>query len=271
MTTVLTRTLSWIQITDDKDGKIPIASEHEEELAALFGRMCSASVKQLLLDTVQAHPELIRSWYKNADTEVNMETVIREKMEKANLDIDNSTRLEVDLFALGASDGWWKDESKIEEIKTRLESREHNEALNNAVLQILEILHSTLQQTRSFLERGLFELAAHCFKLVIALYMDSRASKDALISEPEEVAFVDQLISVEGLFIHSVSISYAILPFLVPISSLEPISDPYFQSFSIAYSIGVVDDARLPLHRLAPNLAHESNINRLTKHLKLQH
>lgn len=137
-----------------------------------------------------------------------MEGAIREKIEKANLDIDNATRLDVDLFALGQQDAWWKDGSRIEEMKTRLESREHNEALNIAVQQLMAIFGSNLLQVQSFLDRGLFDLAAHCFKLLIALYMESRASKDGFINDPEEVAFVDFIISLDGAFVHGVSIPY---------------------------------------------------------------
>lgn len=173
--------------------------------------MSSASLKALLFDTVKSHPELIRKWYKNTDSEENMDAVIREKVEKANLEIENATRLDVDLFSLGQQDAWWKDASRIEEMKIRLESREHNEGLNVAVQQLMAVFGSNLLQTQAFLDRGLFELAAHCFKLIVALYMETRASKDGFINQPEEVAFVDFIIYIEGSFVHGVSIPYVLV------------------------------------------------------------
>lgn len=141
-----------------------------------------------------------------------MEMAVREKVDKANKDIETATRLEVDLLALGQADQWWKDSSKIEAMKQQLESRELNEALNVAVQELLAIFASTLQHTRSLLDRGLYEVASHCFKLIVTLYMESRASKDGLINEAEEIAFVDQIIAVEGSFIHGVSIPYVLSP-----------------------------------------------------------
>lgn len=183
-------------------------ADDEVEMERLYERLSASSLKKLFFQSVKLQPMMISQWYKIADTEENMAVSLREKVQRVDDDIRRCVSLEVDSLALGVEDGWWKDEAKVKEMQESLESREHNQKLNELLKRFAALFASNFSICTSLLDKGHGKLAQFCAQLLIQLYQESFVSKDGLLSLEEEAQIVNSLLSFHSLFILGITTTY---------------------------------------------------------------